>query len=84
MIQPPSTDELRAIARDQGLEFSDADLELYRNLMAGTLGALGAIDAAPSGLPEVPADRKWWEPDTARPRKISPPATWRTRLTPAN
>jgi amidase len=65
MIQPPSTDELRAIARDQGLEFSDADLELYRNLMAGTLGALGAIDAAPSGLPEVPADRKWWEPDTA-------------------
>jgi amidase len=65
MIQPPSTDELRAIARDHGLEFSDADLELYRNLMAGTLGALGAIDAAPSGLPEVPADRESWEPDAA-------------------
>ena len=58
MIQPPSLDELRAIARDHGLELPDADLELYRNLMMGTLGALGAIDAAPSGLPDVPT-REW-------------------------
>jgi amidase len=65
MIQPPSPDELRAIARDHGLELSDADLELYRNLMMGTLGALGAIDAAPSGLPEVPAGREWREPRSA-------------------
>ena len=65
MIQPPSADELRAIARDHGLELSDADLELYRNLMVGTLGALGAIDAAPSGLPDVPAGRDWWEPSAA-------------------
>jgi amidase len=65
MIQPPSADELRAIARDHGLDLSEADLELYRNLMIGTLASLGTIDAAPSGLPEVPVGREWWEPSAA-------------------
>ena len=41
-------------------------LELFRNLMAGSLGSLAAIDAAPSGLPDVPAGREWWEPSAAR------------------
>ena len=69
MIPPPSADELRALARDLGLELSDAELELYRNLMAGSLGAFAAIDAAPSGLPEVPAGRDWWEPSAGEPAR---------------
>jgi amidase len=64
MMQPPSPDELRALAREQGIDLSN-ELETYHNLVAGTLGALGAIDAAPSALPPVPAGRKWWEPAAA-------------------
>ncbi|HKA15837.1 MAG TPA: amidase [Myxococcota bacterium] len=65
MIQPPSPDEMRALAREQGLDLSDAELETYRNLMMGSLGALAVIDAAPSALPAAPADRRWWEPAPA-------------------
>jgi amidase len=65
MIQPPTPDDVRALAREHGLDLSDADVELYRNLMAGSLGALAAIDAAPSGLPATPAGREWWEPSAA-------------------
>ena len=65
MIHPPSPDELRALAREQGLDLSDAELETYRNLMMGSLAALAAIDAAPSALPAVPAGRDWWEPAAA-------------------
>jgi amidase len=65
MIQPPSLDEMRALAREQGLELSDAELELYRNLMAGSLGALAALDAAPTGLPDAPTGRTWREPSSA-------------------
>jgi len=61
-ISPPNSQELRALAREHGFELSDAELELYRNLLAGSLGAFAALDAEPSALPAVPAGRRWWEP----------------------
>ena len=61
-IRPPSPDELRAIARENGLELSEADLEIYRNLMTASLGAFAALDTEPAALPEPPAGRRWWEP----------------------
>src|SRR5687767_5576875 len=60
-LAPPEADELRALARELGIELSRDEAELYRNLMAGSMAAFAAIDAAPSGLPPVP-ERKWWEP----------------------
>ncbi len=62
MIEPPSSDELRELARDLGIELGAAEADLYRNLMAGSLGAFAVIDAAPSALPPVPPDRRYFEP----------------------
>jgi amidase len=61
-VAPPEADELRELARELGIDLSRAEAELYRNLMAGSLAACAAIDAAPSGLPEIP-QRKWREPE---------------------
>src|SRR4030095_3558118 len=61
-IHPPSSDELRALARERGLDLSESELEVYRNLIAGSLGAFAALDAEPAALPALPADRHWWEP----------------------
>jgi hypothetical protein len=41
-IHPPSSDELRALARELGLDLSESELEVYRNLIAGSLGAFAA------------------------------------------
>jgi amidase len=57
----PSSDELRELARENGLDLSASDLETYRNLIAGSLGAFAALDTEPSALPAVPG-RDWWEP----------------------
>jgi amidase len=74
-IHPPSPDELRALAREHGLDLSESELEVYRNLIAGSLGAFAALDAEPAGLPAVPADRHWWEPRT----EDNPHGAWYVR-----
>ena len=61
-MEPPAGDELRALAREHGFELSDDEVDLYRGLMEGSLGAFDALEAAPSGLPPAPQGRKWWEP----------------------
>ncbi len=61
-LAPPSLDDLRRLARDHGLALGDAELEIYRNLLVGSIGAFAGLDDAPSALPPPPTDRKWWEP----------------------
>ena len=63
MIQPPSPDLLRELARELGINFSNAELALYRNLMAGSLAVVPALETAPSGLPDRP--RRLLDPSPA-------------------
>jgi len=71
----PDASALRALAREHGFELSDEEAEVYRTLMAGSLATVDALEAAPSALPPVPADRKWWEPTAAE----NPHGAWYVR-----
>jgi amidase len=74
-IRPPSPDEVRELAREHGLDLSESELEIYRNLMTGSLAAFTALDAEPSTLPAVPTDRAWWEPSAQE----NPHGAWYVR-----
>lgn len=49
----PTPSQLRAVARDLGMSFTDDDIASYLALMAGSIAAYDAIDAMPDYLPEV-------------------------------
>ncbi len=52
-LKPPTLEQLRRIAKDLGFHMSDAELEVYRQLMTGNLAAYEYIDSAPDYVPQV-------------------------------
>jgi amidase len=52
-VQLPTIAQLRDIAKQCGLSLADADLESFRGLMAGSVGAYNIIDALPDEVPKV-------------------------------
>ena len=52
-VQLPTIDQLRDVAKQCGLSLADADLESFRGLMAGSVGAYNIIDAMPDEVPRV-------------------------------
>jgi len=52
-VKRPTPSQLRAVAADLGMNFTDDDITSYLGLMAGTLAAYDAIDSMPDFLPEV-------------------------------
>ncbi len=74
-LAPPTVEEVRVLARDLGLSLGDEEIEIYRRLLLGSLGAFGALDDAPSALPPIPAGRRWWEPTKAE----NPYGAWYVR-----
>jgi hypothetical protein len=58
-VQLPTIAQLRDVAKQCGLSLADADLESFRGLMAGSVGAYNIVDAMPDEVPRVvyPAPR---------------------------
>ena len=52
-VQMPSPEQMREVAKRCGLSLSDADLESFRGLFAGSVGAYNLIDAMPDEVPAV-------------------------------
>jgi amidase len=52
-VKRPTPSQLRAVAQDLGMTFTDDDIASYLALMAGSIAAYDAIDAMPDFLPEV-------------------------------
>jgi len=52
-IKRPTPSQLRAVAHDLGMTFTDDDLRSYLDLMAPSFGAYDAVEAMPDYLPEV-------------------------------
>ncbi|MBI1736968.1 MAG: amidase [Candidatus Rokubacteria bacterium] len=52
-VQMPSPEQMQDIARRCGLSLSTADLESFRQLFAGSIGAYNAVDAMPDEVPAV-------------------------------
>lgn len=52
-VQIPTIAQLRDVAKQCGLSVADADLESFRGLMAGSVGAYNILDAMPDEVPKV-------------------------------
>lgn len=52
-VHRPSPSELQLVARELGLNFSDADALSFHGLMQGQLDAYDLVDGIPAELPEV-------------------------------
>ena len=52
-VQLPTIAQLRDVAKQCGLSLADADLESFRGLMAGSVGAYNIVDAMPDEVPRV-------------------------------
>src|SRR5215510_6285271 len=52
-VKRPTTSQLRAVATDLGMTLSDADLESFLGLMAGSCAAYDALDSMPDYVPPV-------------------------------
>jgi amidase len=52
-VKRPTPSQLRAVAEDLGMTFTDDDIASYLALMAGSIAAYDAIDTMPDYLPEV-------------------------------
>jgi amidase len=64
VVRPPSRDELAAIARGYGFEFTDADVASFEPLVAGALTSYDAVEELYAATaPEPPRDRSWSRPD---------------------
>jgi len=65
-IKPPTLEQLRRIAKDLGFHMSDAELEVYRELMTGNLAAYNYLDSVPDYVPQVRYPRlPGYRPDAA-------------------
>ena len=52
-VQSPSIQQMRDLAAKCGLSLSDADLESYRAMFAGSIAAYNVVDAMPDEVPPV-------------------------------
>jgi amidase len=52
-VKRPTPSQLRDVAADLGITLTDADLESFLGLMAGSFAAYDAVDALPDYLPRV-------------------------------
>ncbi len=65
-VHIPSPDQLRAVAKQCGLSLSEAEVESFRGLMAGSIGAYNLIDSLPDAVPPVKYPRTpGYRPDPA-------------------
>ncbi len=49
----PTTDQLSEIAKDLGMNLTEADLTSFQGLMAGYVDAYNMVEKAPDVVPEV-------------------------------
>ncbi len=52
-VKRPTPSQLREVAADLGMTFTDEDIQSYLGLMEGSIAAYDAIEAMPDYLPEV-------------------------------
>ena len=52
-VQMPSLEQMQDVARQCGLSLSPEDLESFRRLFAGSIGAYNTVDAMPDEVPRV-------------------------------
>lgn len=52
-VKRPTPSQLRAVAADLGITLTDADVQSFLELMAGSFAAYDAVDAMPDYLPQV-------------------------------
>jgi len=52
-VTRPTPSQLRAVAEDLGFDLSDADVQSFLGLMAGSFAAYDAVAAMPDYLPPV-------------------------------
>jgi amidase len=52
-VKRPTPSQLRAVAGDLGITLTDADIQSFLGLMAGSFAAYDAVDAMPDHLPPV-------------------------------
>jgi amidase len=52
-VKRPTPSQLRDVAADLGITLTDADLDSFLGLMAGSFAAYDAVDAMPDYLPQV-------------------------------
>ena len=52
-VKRPTPSQLRAVAADLGMTFTDADVQSYLGLLEGTIAAYDAVEAMPDYLPAV-------------------------------
>jgi amidase len=78
-LRPPTREEIEAIAADFGLHVAAEEMEAYRNLAMGYVGAAALLDALPDELPPVRYPRT---PGKRPPADENPLGAWyvRTRI----
>jgi amidase len=65
-VPPPGNARLDEIAKQYGLQLSDADVESFSPFVTGLLGSWDAIEELyERSAPQAPGDRSWTRPDDA-------------------
>lgn len=60
-IEVPSAEELKSVAKECGLNLSEADVDSFRGLMSGHIDSYNLIDSLDDYLPEVRYARSTWK-----------------------
>jgi amidase len=84
-VPRPDRDDVAALARSYGLQHTDAELDTYALLVAGSFDAYEAVEQLYAAIrPEPPADRPvTWPGEADNPLGARwPGGRWRSRTTP--
>ena len=73
LVEMPTPEELREVAKGLALNLSDEDVETFRGLMGASIAALNQVDAMPDELPPVKYPR---EPGTRPAPDENPLNAW--------